>query len=383
MGAAFSIANLDKYILNYITDFLWDFELAPLRATCRRLRRALPPSKRRTLKQLVTYAVKHDSVPLLQMARKKGFYITPGTNVKHIARRIGKYDSTAVAMYTDGFCRIDIRDVWYGAARGNRNEWCKAQFRESHPYSCHDSILCGAASSGNLELIKWVIKTHPYQNDYSMINEALLYHAAKHNHEDVCRYIKQVFPDTQYHSILYGAAHGGHIELAKSWSNDNDTYMSGNTLLMDGLYEDNVYMCLAALDWKRRVTPVDYDYLAYLAEHTSKELCAVILHYLGTIVSTRIETYGMVSVGNETICEMIFQHMHKDCKQQFLDELLYWAAAKNRSRLCHLAKRWGARDFDSMLKCTIGSEGTVEPELAQEWGGTIKKGTTLKMRYIF
>jgi len=379
MGAAFSITNLDSYLINYISSFFWDFELEPLRATCRRLRRALPPSKRRTPKQLVTYAAKHDSVTVLQLCKNRGCDLAHHDST-YIARRIGKYDSPLIMAKLYEWC-IPIKqcDVIFGAAKGFRNDWCKAQFGGTNlvsPIAC-DNMLYGAAAGGNLELIQWFI-TKPVYRTYRGTCERMLYHAAKHNHEEVCKYVKQICPDIfgdawSYYLMLRGAAFGGHIDLcrlAKDWTTNRysavgikkDIY---GRLLANSIKKDNICGCLLALDMEARGYEYDHDCFRYLTEHASKELCSVLLHYFGILSLDPWELFYTaigISLCNETICEMILQHIHQDRRQSLLEGLMQHAAVVGNSRLCHFAKQWGAHDFDSL------ANGIANTELGIEWG---------------
>jgi hypothetical protein len=366
MGAELGVANLDGYLINYISSFFWRFELAPLRGTCRRLRRALATPKRRNSKQLFIYAMKHDSIPMLQMAKEKGYNVY---SAKHIGRLIGKYGTSNDLWALLEECGVVIceSDMLYGAAEGHRNEWCKIRYNLDRQY-CHwfneKQMIRGAAAGGNLSLLQWLFA--PDRNNLDYIRFAL-HDAAAHNQMEVCSYLKEVGRLTTFDTMLSGAARKCHIDLcrlAKEWGLSTDPGLS--YILEHAIWKNNIFECILALDWGIS-EPDPTPYLRCISKRTSKEICSVLIRS-GAVHLTDCLIHIMAFEADEPICKMLLHAAPPDEKQHFLEELLHYAARKNCIRLCYTAKQWGACDFNDMLNGAILCRDTEPTCLALEWG---------------
>lgn len=345
MGAELSVANLDGYLIKYISSFFWGFELVPLRATCRRLRRAIASPKRMTPKQLFKYAIKHDSIPLLRVAKENHRYTASSTKC---GRLIGKYNSNAVWTVLEKWgIEIESPDYCYGAAEGHRNEWCKKPYdidiSHCHWY-CKQQMFSGAAAGGNLSLLQWLFAT-----DYKSLDDIqdALYDAAAHNQLEACKYLKEVGRLTTFDGMLVEAASKGHIDicrLAEEWGIRAELPL--NLMLKDAICRNSIFEYIWVLD--HRGVSIFESPLHCVSKRTSKELCSVLLKYTSMRFSDGF-TMG-TDPENELICEMLLQAISSEKKQIFLEHLLQYAAWNNFNRLCHMAKHWGACDFDSMLE---------------------------------
>lgn len=251
-------AKLDDFVLAHITRAIPSALTGPLRESCWRFARFVPPPARMTAHELLKYGARTGDAHVCDLAIANG--ARNYSRATYAAARGGHYDMSDLFARKSNYdsmlcgaargghraicdCAIargasNFTQMIYEAARGGHRAICeraieleKARaisarnryhyrengeqiFARENIARCYKSALCGAARGGHRAICDLAISNGGFDS------MGMLCSAARGGHRAICELAYSIDDSGEYECAMEAAARGGHreiCELAREW----------------------------------------------------------------------------------------------------------------------------------------------------------------------